>query len=250
MELLSFLGTLPKRRKALEGRAEELLSGRPSVEALEEEMKERNIALVERLRRAKIRFTEFQRAVADETVTAALAGLMLGSKTKKLKESQFAEATRSLPYLWKLFNDIQKSMQTGKLESVSDYGEIDDLLFNALLEDPDRYEMLVEELGDYDDELIDGTLEGEMGVATWEGTAGRLDRYLVSPIYGFAASGAMLLAATGGMTMMRRVARGDKRTCDDCRNYAGQGWVPIGTLPVPGQMCACHDRCRCYVDYR
>ena len=114
-------------------------------------MRERNLALVERLRRAKIRFTEFQRVAADETITAALAGLMLGSKTKKLKESQFAEATRSLPYLWKLFNDIQKAVQTGRLESVSDYGEIDDLVYNALLEDPELYDMLVDELGDYPD---------------------------------------------------------------------------------------------------
>ena len=250
MELLSFLGTVPKRRKALEGRAEELLYGRPSVEELEEEMRERNLALVERLRRSKIRFTEFQRVAADETVTAALAGLMLGSKTKKLKESQFAEATRSLPYLWKLFNDIQKAIQTGRIESVSDYGEIDDLVYNALLDDPELYDMLVDELGDYPDELIEGGLEGAMGVATWEGALGRMERFLVSPIYGFAASGAMLLAATQGQTMMRRIARADRRTCNDCREYAGQGWVPIGTLPPPGQMCACHDRCRCYVEYQ
>jgi hypothetical protein len=250
MELLSFLGTLPKRRKDLEGRAQELLSGRSSVEEMEEEMRDRNLALVERLRREKIRFTEFQRVAADETVTAALAGIMFGYKSKKLKDSQFAEATRSLPYLWKLFNDIQKSINTGRLESVNDYGEVDDLLYNALLDDPDRYEMLAEELGDFDDELIEGRLEGEMGVATWEGAVGRLDRYLVSPIYGFAASGAMLLAATQGQTMMMRVARADKRTCEDCLNYAAQGWVPIGTLPPPGQMCACHDRCRCYIEYR
>ena len=124
-------------------------------------MRDRNIALVERLRREKIRFTEFQRTAADETVTAALAGIMFGYKSKKLKDSQFAEATRSLPYLWKLFNDIQKSINTGRLESVNDYGEVDDLLYNALLDDPDRYEMLAEELGDFDDELIEGMLEGE-----------------------------------------------------------------------------------------
>ena len=250
MELLSYLGTVPKRRKALEGRAEELLSGRSSIEELEEEMRERNLALVERLRRAKIRFTEFQRVAADETVTAALAGLMFGYNSKKLKESQFAEATRSLPYLWKLFNDVQKAVQSGRLESVSDYGEVDDLMYNALLDDPETYEMLVDELGDFDDELLEGNLEGAMGVATWEGALGRMERFLVTPMYGFAASGAMLLAATQGQTMMRRISRSDKRTCGDCLGYAGQGWVPIGSLPPPGQLCACHDRCRCYVEYR
>ena len=249
MELLSYLGTVPTRRKDLEGRAKELLSGRSSVEEMEDEMRDRNLALVERLRREKIRFTEFQRIAADETVTAALAGIMFGYKSKKLKDSQFAEATRSLPFLWKLFNDIQKSINTGRLESVNDYGEVDDLLYNALLDDPDRYEMLAEELGDYDDELIEGMLEGA-GVATWDGALGRMDRYLVSPIYGFAASGAMMLAATQGQKMMMRICRLDKRTCQDCRDYAAQGWVPIGTLPPPGQMCACHDRCRCYIEYR
>jgi Mg-chelatase subunit ChlI len=61
MELLSYLGTVPKRRKDLEGRAQELLSGRSSVEEMEDEMRDRNLALVERLRQQKIRFTEFQR---------------------------------------------------------------------------------------------------------------------------------------------------------------------------------------------
>jgi hypothetical protein len=250
MELLSYLGTVPKRRKDLQARAEELLSGRASVEEMEEEMRDRNLALVERLRREKIRFTEFQRIAADETVTAALAGLMFGYNSKKLKESQFAEATRSLPYLWKLFNDIKKSINTGRLESINDYGEIDDLVYNALLDDPELYGVLAEELGDYDDDLIEGNLEGEMGVATWDGALGRTERFLVTPIYGFAASGAMMLASMQGQTMMLRVARSDRRTCDDCREYAGQGWVPIGTLPPPGQMCACHDRCRCYIEYR
>jgi hypothetical protein len=217
---------------------------------MEEEMRDRNLALIERLRREKIRFTEFQRIAADETVTAALAGLMFGYNSKKLKESQFAEATRSLPYLWKLFNDIKKSINTGRLESINDYGEIDDLVYNALLDDPELYGVLAEELGDYDDDLIEGNLEGEMGVATWDGALGRTERFLVTPIYGFAASGAMMLASMQGQTMMLRVARSDRRTCDDCREYAGQGWVPIGTLPPPGQMCACHDRCRCYIEYR
>ena len=49
-------------------------------------------------------------------------------------------------------------------------------------------------------------LEGAMGVATWEGVLERMERFLVSPIYGFAASGAMLLAAHKVKTMMR-VAR-------------------------------------------
>lgn len=242
MELLSYLSTLNSRRKALEYRAQELLSGRGSVELMEKEMRDRNIALVERLRREKIRFTEFQRVAADETVTAALAGLMHGSKKKKLTDAQFADATRSLPFLWRLFNDIEKALQSGKLESVNDYEEYD---YESL------YEILEEELGDEELEaLMDGSLEGAMGVATWEGLAGRTDRFLSSPIYGFVAAGAMALATQQGNTQMRRVARRDKRTCPDCIQYDSMGWVPIGSLPPPGRLCACHDRCRCEVIYQ
>ena len=250
MELLSYIGGLITRKNSLIYRAEELLSGRGSVEQLEEEMKERNLALVERLRRSKIRFTEFQRVAADETVTAALAGMMLGNKTRKLTEAQIAEATKSLPYLWKFFNDIQKALNTGRIESYSDYSEIDDLLYDLAIEDPERYEALMDTIDDIPTGLIEGAAAGAAIPATWDGVLERLSRYLVSPIYGFAAAGAMALAVQQGNTMMMRVARRDKRTCQDCIGYAAQGWVPIGLLPPPGQRCACHDRCRCYIIYR
>ena len=249
MELLSYIGGLVTRRDALNYRAQELLSGRDSVEDLEKEMRERNLALVERLRREKIRFTEFQRVAADETVTAALAGMMLGNKTRKLKESQFAESAKSLPYLWKLFNDIQKALNTGRIESVSDYAEIDDLLYDLAIEDPERYEALMDTIDEYPEGLLGGGVSGAAVPATWDGVLNRTGRYLVTPIYGFAAAGAMALAATQGQTMMRRVARQDRKTCQDCIGYAAQGWVPIGLLPPPGQRCACHDNCRCYVEY-
>lgn len=249
MELLSYIGGLVTRRDALNYRAQELLSGRGSVEDLEKEMRERNLALVERLRREKIRFTEFQRIAADETVTAALAGMMLGNKTKQLKESQIAEASKSLPYLWKFFNDIQKALNTGRIESVSDYSEIDDLLYVLAIEDPDRYDALMDTIDEYPEGLLGGDVSGAAIPATWDGVLNRLGRYLVTPIYGFSAAGEMALALTQGQTMMRRIARKDKKTCQDCIGYASQGWVPIGLLPPPGQRCACHDNCRCLVEY-
>lgn len=250
MELLTYIGQLVSRRKTLEDRAQELLSGRDSVEKMEKEMRDRNLALVERLRRAKIRFTEFQRVAADETMTAALAGIMLGGKTRKLTEAQFAEATNSLPYLWKYFNDIQKALNTGRIEQVSDYSEIDDMLYDLMIEDPDQYEMMLEIIDDIPTGLLEGSAGGAAIPATWEGVLGRLDRYLVSPIYGFAALGAMGLAQTQGYREMRRYARLDRKTCEDCIGYDAQGWVPIGLLPPPGQRCRCHDRCRCFVEYR
>ena len=250
MELLTYISQTIPRKKTLLYRAEELLSGRKSVEKMEEEMRERNLALVERLRRAKIRFNEFKRIAADETITAALAATMLGAKTKNLTDAQFAEATKSLPFLWKFFNDIQKALNTGRIESYSDYSEIDDLLYDLAIEDPERYEALMDTIDDIPTGLLEGAAVGAAIPATWDGVLERMSRYLVSPIYGFAAAGTMALAVQQGNTMMMRVARRDKRTCQDCIGYAAQGWVPIGLLPPPGQRCACHDRCRCYVIYR
>lgn len=245
MELLSYIGQTVTRRKTLEYRAQELLSGRGSVEKMEEEMRDRNLALVERLRRSKIRFTEFQRVAADETLTAAIAGIMLGAKTRKLTEAQFAQVTNALPYLWKFFNDINTALKTSRIESVSEYAEIDDLLYDMMIDDPDQYEMLMDVIDDIPAGLLGGAVAGAAIPASWEGVLERMSRYLVTPIYGFAAAGAMALAIQQGNKMMRRVARADKKTCEDCRNYDAQGWVPIGGLPPPGQRCRCHDRCRC-----
>jgi len=33
--------------------------------------------------------------------------------------------------------------------------------------------------------------------------------------------------------------------CEDCISYAGQGWQMAGSLPVPGEQCACRHNCRC-----
>ena len=34
-------------------------------------------------------------------------------------------------------------------------------------------------------------------------------------------------------------------SCADCIRYQGQGWMPLGTLPNPGDRCRCRSRCRC-----
>lgn len=52
-----------------------------------------------------------------------------------------------------------------------------------------------------------------------------------------------------GMTEERRFL-GRAEHCDDCVGYAGQGWVPIGTLPSPGDGSVCMANCQCTLDYR
>jgi hypothetical protein len=53
-----------------------------------------------------------------------------------------------------------------------------------------------------------------------------------------------------GLSLMRRILDPQAQHCDDCRNYAARGLVPIGSLPLPGQRCACRARCKCRVEYK
>lgn len=38
--------------------------------------------------------------------------------------------------------------------------------------------------------------------------------------------------------------------CEDCQTYASMGWMPIGTLPEPGEASACKANCQCSKEYR
>ena len=249
LDLLSYLGQLPNRKQALVERAQELRFTGKTVKGMEKEMAERNRALVTRLKENKIRFSEFQRVAADETVTAAVAATMLGRKSTELTYSQYAEASKSLVYLWKFFDAIQRSLNEGRLDNPE---------FEEPLGIEDLYDMYSgdytdEELQEYLDQFSDRELSGsgnKSTPATWNGVESRLGRYLVTPIYGFAAAGTLALNQTLGYREMKRVARHDKKTCQDCINFDTMGWMPIGLLPPPGQRCRCHDNCRCYIDYR
>jgi hypothetical protein len=48
---------------------------------------------------------------------------------------------------------------------------------------------------------------------------------------------------------MRRKLDAQAQHCEDCMQYAARGVVPIGSVPLPGQRCACGSRCRCRVEY-
>jgi hypothetical protein len=85
---------------------------------------------------------------------------------------------------------------------------------------------------------------------TWPSLADRVARYLSTPVFAFFSLGQYMVAQDLGYKEMRRVARGDKKTCVDCKNYGEMGWAPIGELPMPGKGCRCYDRCRCSIEYR
>jgi hypothetical protein len=48
---------------------------------------------------------------------------------------------------------------------------------------------------------------------------------------------------------MRRILDDQAVHCRDCPGYAAKGIVAIGSVPLPGQRCACGSRCRCRVEY-
>jgi hypothetical protein len=52
-----------------------------------------------------------------------------------------------------------------------------------------------------------------------------------------------------GFGLMQRILDPTAQHCSDCVAYASRGIVPIGSLPLPGQRCACRARCRCTVRY-
>ena len=90
----------------------------------------------------------------------------------------------------------------------------------------------------------------QRGPATWKGLVSRLKRFLVTPLYRWFNTGAFNKNLQTGFKEMRRVSRGDHKVCPDCRYFDFLGWVPIGSLPMPGVQCRCHDRCRCRMEYR
>ena len=52
-----------------------------------------------------------------------------------------------------------------------------------------------------------------------------------------------------GYSLMRRILDPQAQHCQDCIDHAARGIAPIGSLPMPGQRCACRSRCKCRIEY-
>lgn len=61
--------------------------------------------------------------------------------------------------------------------------------------------------------------------------------------------GASIRKEKQGFSLMRRILDPIAQHCSDCLSFAARGIVPIGSVPLPGQRCACGSRCRCSVEY-
>lgn len=91
-------------------------------------------------------------------------------------------------------------------------------------------------------DLLDGRVSAPMALA-------RVQLYAES-VRGSYWEGTTIRQERQGYSLMRRVLDPGAQHCDDCLRYAGRGIVPINSLPMPGQRCACRARCRCSVQYK
>ena len=246
MDLLSAVGVVTKRRADYYGQAETLAKKTGSQEALEERMMKESKALVKGLRDKQLKWSEYERSLMDKTLVSALAAVYLGAKdSKPLEKMETAWPTivgDMLPPLVKFMSETESYLNDGTLrigDSTLEFDEIPgDVMPDSFLSDDDPQLR-------GDEEAAQGRAQGK----TWPSLAGRVARYIATATFSFFALGSFLIAQQQGNKQMRRVARHDKRTCPDCKNYDEMGWQPIGTLPMPGKGCRCYDRCRCHIEY-
>lgn len=230
MDLLSLIGTLTKRRGDLFSFAESLAKRAKSVENLESMMLKDSKLIVRSLRDKGIKWGEFVRTVVERTLESNLAAVFIGAKSAKprmkMEKAWPILIGNFLPHLIRFLDATKARLDKGISPQNFDFDETD------------------EDYADGDEDLVQG-----IG-ATWKGIYSRVTRYLASPVYSSYALGEYLVKEEQGYKEMKRTAKKDKKTCEDCRIMEKQGWQPLGSLPMPGQQCRCFDRCRCLIEYR
>jgi hypothetical protein len=207
--------------------------------------------LVKALRDKQIKWDEYSRSLIQNTLVSALCAVYLGSKDNNPKKKMEAAwpiiIGDMLPPLVKFLAETKYRIDTGKLllgDTTVDFAdpvESEDY-------DPGEEGEGWDEI-EWDDDGSDANEKEKKG-KTWFGLYGRVNRYMVTPVYSYIALASFLIRQEQGYKEMRRVAVKDKKTCDDCKNFASLGWQPIGYLPMPGRKCTCYDRCRCKIEYR
>ena len=90
-------------------------------------------------------------------------------------------------------------------------------------------------------DILSGRISVAMAVA-------RISLYAQS-VRGSYWQGLELRKQKEGYGMMRRILDSQAQHCEDCIQYSARGIVSIGSIPLPGQRCACRSRCRCSVQY-
>ncbi len=243
------VGLATRQRDTYFKQAESLAKKFADLSKLEDRMATEGKVIVKGLRDQQMKFDEYERAMVDKTLTAALAAVYLGAgdnRPKQKMEASWASIVGNmLPPLKTFLDETKIYLDNGILK----YND-DSLDFIE-----DEYETM-DALGYYQDpeELIEqGQTEAEQDRSigkTWPAVYGRVNRYLSTPLYSFYYLGDYYNKQEQGYKEMRRVPRVDRRTCPDCVSFGEQGWKPMGSLPLPGKDCRCWDRCRCRIEYR
>lgn len=94
--------------------------------------------------------------------------------------------------------------------------------------------------------LVDGV---EQGTVTLPQALTRIDGYALEARNQFFAAQRAASQATGRIVEERRILHAAE-SCPDCIDYAAEGWVAQGTLPLPGEQSQCGKYCRCTMEQR
>jgi len=243
MDFLSYVAGLTKRKADLMKEAKKVSEDAKNMEGLEEAMAKKSSSLVSAMREGKINSSELFRSVSDNTLVSSLAAVALGSrgsKPEQTMDSEFAYAVTRLQPLSQFYVDFlhfQNSDNFEEDEYIGAPGSFD-------LDPSDEY------FGMDPDEFVSEGDPESSPPASWGGVETRVNRYLVTPIYGWYNRGEIRKNQRLGYKEMRRVTRKDARVCPECVEFEQQGWKNIGSLPSPGVDCRCFDRCRCAIEYR
>ena len=254
MDLLSMVSMATKRRFDYFSQAKTLARKYKEQPNLEERMKAESLGLVKGLRDKLMKWNEYERTMLDKTLVSALAACILGLKDnltdQKLEKCWPIIVGDMLPPLTKFLAETKEYIDSGVLRLGDQTVDFAD--YNLLGAVPGAMDLTVDEIGGINPEE-EGVQEASQGRAqgkSWPSLADRVSRYLATPTFAFFALGEYMVAQDQGFKEMRRVARQDKKTCIDCKNYGEEGWAPMGELPMPGKGCRCYDRCRCGIEYR
>ena len=96
-------------------------------------------------------------------------------------------------------------------------------------------------LQNFASDILAGRVSGAMALA-------RVGLYAES-VRGSYWEGTTIRQEKQGYSLMRRILDSQAQHCQDCIDHAARGIAPIGSLPMPGQRCACRSRCRCRIEY-
>lgn len=254
MDLLSFVSLATKRRGDYFDQAKALARKYKEQPILEERMTAESAALVKGYRDKLMRWEEYERTMLDKTLTSALAAFILGvgpdKADAKIEKAWPIIVGDMVPPLTKFLAETKEYVDNGTLrigDQTLDFAD-----YNLLGAVPGAIDLGVDEIEGINPEE-EGTQEARQSRAqgqTWPSLASRVTRYLATPTFAFFELGRYMVSQDLGYKEMRRIAKQDKRTCVDCRNYGEMGWVPVGEMPMPGKGCRCYDRCRCDIEYR